>query len=233
MRTPRSAARRIASPTIARGLRAESRSRTARGRATARRRRGTRRPAARSRAGCWPPSVRVRILMRSLIDRLVAARIGADDNFYRDGAGAALRRDRLERYLDAAGRRADPARRRGAGLPRRAGLGPPVHLRAAADREPARPRRRRRSCTASSPSSGSTDERAALERRPDASGHRDVEPRADARGDRRRRGVRARARRGRRVIAVGRIAHEALGGAYVRHPSHGGARAFAERPALV
>lgn len=33
--------------------------------------------------------------------------------------------------------------------------------------------------------------------------------------------------RGRRVIAVGRIAHTALGGTYARHPSHGGAPAFA------
>jgi hypothetical protein len=33
--------------------------------------------------------------------------------------------------------------------------------------------------------------------------------------------------RGRRVICVGRIAEEALGGAYVRHPSHGGGEAFA------
>ena len=32
--------------------------------------------------------------------------------------------------------------------------------------------------------------------------------------------------RGRRTIAVGRVAHAALGGRYVRHPSHGGARAF-------
>jgi uracil-DNA glycosylase len=32
--------------------------------------------------------------------------------------------------------------------------------------------------------------------------------------------------RGRRMIAVGRIAHEAFGGAYIRHPSHGGAAAF-------
>ncbi len=32
--------------------------------------------------------------------------------------------------------------------------------------------------------------------------------------------------RRRRVIAVGRIAHEAVGGSYVRHPSRGGARAF-------
>jgi uracil-DNA glycosylase len=33
---------------------------------------------------------------------------------------------------------------------------------------------------------------------------------------------------GRRVIPLGRLAHARLGGAYVRHPSHGGARAFAE-----
>ena len=32
--------------------------------------------------------------------------------------------------------------------------------------------------------------------------------------------------RGRRVVAVGRLAHAALGGACVRHPSHGGARDF-------
>jgi uracil-DNA glycosylase len=32
--------------------------------------------------------------------------------------------------------------------------------------------------------------------------------------------------RGRRVVAVGRIAHRRLGGPYVRHPSHGGAEAF-------
>ncbi|HEY7792636.1 MAG TPA: uracil-DNA glycosylase [Gaiellaceae bacterium] len=32
--------------------------------------------------------------------------------------------------------------------------------------------------------------------------------------------------RGRRVIAVGRLAHARLGGPYVRHPSHGGASAF-------
>ena len=32
---------------------------------------------------------------------------------------------------------------------------------------------------------------------------------------------------GRRVVPVGRLAHAALGGDYVRHPSHGGAAAFA------
>ena len=32
--------------------------------------------------------------------------------------------------------------------------------------------------------------------------------------------------RGRRVVAVGRVAHAVFGGLYVRHPSHGGAAAF-------
>jgi len=32
--------------------------------------------------------------------------------------------------------------------------------------------------------------------------------------------------RGRRAVAVGRVAHGVLGGPYVRHPSHGGASAF-------
>ena len=35
----------------------------------------------------------------------------------------------------------------------------------------------------------------------------------------------------RHAIGVGRIAHAVVGGSYVRHPSHGGARAF--RDALV
>ncbi|MET0939136.1 MAG: uracil-DNA glycosylase [Gaiellaceae bacterium] len=32
--------------------------------------------------------------------------------------------------------------------------------------------------------------------------------------------------RGRRAVAVGRVAHAVLGGPYIRHPSHGGAQAF-------
>lgn len=38
---------------------------------------------------------------------------------------------------------------------------------------------------------------------------------------------------GRRVIAVGRLAHAVTGARYVRHPSHGGARAFASGLALA
>lgn len=37
--------------------------------------------------------------------------------------------------------------------------------------------------------------------------------------------------RGRRVVPVGRLAHAELGGPYIRHPAHGGAREF--RAALV
>jgi hypothetical protein len=33
---------------------------------------------------------------------------------------------------------------------------------------------------------------------------------------------------GRRVVPVGRVAQEALGGPYLRHPAHGGAAAFRE-----
>src|SRR5262249_50780611 len=51
--------------------------------------------------GCWPPSVRVWIRMEELIERLQRARIGAPFNFYRDGEGAALRRERLSAYLGA------------------------------------------------------------------------------------------------------------------------------------
>src|SRR3954471_7033770 len=52
-------------------------------------------------AGCWPPSVRVRMVIEELIERLRRATIGATFNFYRDGAGAAARRERLLAYLEA------------------------------------------------------------------------------------------------------------------------------------
>jgi hypothetical protein len=37
--------------------------------------------------------------------------------------------------------------------------------------------------------------------------------------------------RGRRVVPIGRLAQAELGGPYIRHPAHGGAREF--RAALV
>src|SRR5207248_8183895 len=99
MRTPLAAARRIASPTTAAvsGPRWKSYCARSSVRCASSRNAATARAMS---AGCWPPSVRVRISMRSFIDRLSAARIGQTTNFYRDGAGAALRRARLAAYLD-------------------------------------------------------------------------------------------------------------------------------------
>jgi uracil-DNA glycosylase len=164
--------------------------------------------------------------MRSLIDRLVVARIGATTNFYRDGAGAAARRDRLAAYLEA--RAAAPILLvgeapgyRGArvsGIPFTSerlltGRGPAeatatiVHhvLSELAAEEtvllwnvvPTHP--------------GTETTNRAPTRREVAEGRVFADELAE----------------GRRVLAVGRVAHSALGGAYVRHPSHGGATAFA------
>jgi uracil-DNA glycosylase len=164
--------------------------------------------------------------MRSLIDRLVAARIGATCNFYREGAGAELRRERLAAYLEA---RADaewllvgeaPGYRgaRVSGLPftserQLTGAGPAeatatiVHRvlgeLGVAERVllwnvvPTHP--------------GTATSNRAPTRREVAEGRAFADELA----------------RGRRVIAVGRVAQAALGGDYVRHPSHGGASEFA------
>ena len=220
-RRPRAGSRRRRSRRSPR----RARSRTARGRANAR---APSMNAATSRAispGCWPPSVRVRIC-DALAHRSSASLPASGDHELlprrrrapRCGATA------LAAYLERAGRRADPARRRGAGLPRRARLGHAVHLRAPADRRRARPRRPPRSCTASSPSSA--------RRRASCSGTSSRRTRAPRRSNRApSRGEVAAGRafarelaRGRRVIAVGRSPPTALGAPYVRHPSHGGAR---------
>jgi len=165
----------------------------------------------------------------AFIGRLARARIGATFNFYRDGDRAGLCRARLAAYLDE---RSDasivlvaeaPGYRgtRVSGVPltserQLSGTGPAeatatiVHgvlaeLGIAHDvllwnvvpTHPHRP---------GDPRSNRPPTRAEV-----AAGIRFVEPLA----------------RGRRVVAVGRLAHAALGGSYVRHPSHGGAREFA------
>src|SRR6266550_4053801 len=97
--TPRSCARRIASPTIAPVSGPRSKSYCAR---SSVRFAPSRNPAIcrATSGGVWPPSVKVRIVTGGFIERLAAARIGATYNFYRDGERAALLRERLERYLD-------------------------------------------------------------------------------------------------------------------------------------
>jgi uracil-DNA glycosylase len=164
--------------------------------------------------------------MRSLIDRLVAARIGQTTNFYREGRGAALRRDRLAAYLDAhagaewllVGEAPGYRGARVSGIPftserQLTGAGPAEATATIVQRVlgelgvgdrvllwnvvPTHP--------------GTATSNRAPSRREVAEG----------------RGFADELARGRRVVAIGRIAHAALGGTYVRHPSHGGALAFA------
>ena len=164
--------------------------------------------------------------MRSLMDRLVGARIGQTTNFYREGKGAALRRARLAAYLET--RRDAPLLLvgeapgyRGArisGIPftserQLTGAGPAeatatiVH-RVLAELDlaelvllwnlvPTHP--------------GTASSNRAPTRAEVAAGRVFADELA----------------LGRRVVAVGRIAHGAFGGTYVRHPSHGGAVEFA------
>jgi uracil-DNA glycosylase len=164
--------------------------------------------------------------MRSLMNRLVAARIGQTTNFYREGAGAARRRARLAAYLEE---RADaplllvgeaPGYRgaRVSGIPftserQVTGAGPAeatativqrvLHELGLAEQVllwnvvPTHP--------------GTATSNRAPTRAEVAAGRVFAEELA----------------RGRRVLAVGRLAHGALGGTYVRHPSHGGASEFA------
>jgi uracil-DNA glycosylase len=164
--------------------------------------------------------------MRSLIDRLVAARIGQTTNFYRDGAGAALRRARLAAYLDE---RCDapvllvgeaPGYRgtRISGIPftseRQLTGGGPAEATATIVH-----RVLSELCLAEHvllwnvvPTHPGT----ATSNRPPtrsevAAGRLFADELA----------------RGRRVIAVGRVAQAVFGGTYVRHPSRGGAAEFA------
>lgn len=165
---------------------------------------------------------------RSFVQRLAGARIGATFNFYREGAGAELRQERLAGYL-AARRRArlllvgEAAGYRGArvsGVPftserQLTGLGPAeasatiVHrvLRELALEDdvllwnlvPTHPHR------PAEPESNRPPSRAEI-----AAGRPFLAELAS----------------GRRLVAIGRLAQRELREPYVRHPSRGGATAF-------
>ena len=162
----------------------------------------------------------------AFVTRLRCARIGATYNFYRDGARAPLLCERVEQYLD------DRA-------------GAPVALVGEAPgyrgtRVSGIPLTSERQLTGA----GSAEATATIVHRvlADLGAARDVllwnvvptHP-----GDERSNRPPTRAEvaaglpfvrelvRGRRVVAVGRVAHTALGAPYVRHPSHGGAMEFA------
>ena len=160
----------------------------------------------------------------SFVERLAAAR----DRRRRSTSTPArrLRRDRLAAYLAERSRRAAPARRRGARLPRDAHLGHSADLRA--------PAHRHRTCGGDRDDRPARCSRSSESRATSSSGTSCPRTRAPrARTDRRRASeieagapFLAELSAGRRAIAVGRVAHARLGGPYVRHPSHGGAAAF-------
>ena len=173
----------------------------------------------------WPPSVRVRIVTGGFIERLAAAEIGATYNFYRDGARAALLCERLEQYLHERARAqflvvAEAPGYRGtrvSGIPltserQLTGEGPAEATATIVHRVLTE--------------LGVADDVLLWNTVPTHPG--------DARTNRRPTRTEITAglpfarelAGGRHVVAVGRVAHAAFGGAYVRHPSHGGASAF-------
>ncbi|HEU4450545.1 MAG TPA: uracil-DNA glycosylase [Gaiellaceae bacterium] len=167
-------------------------------------------------------------MQADFVERLAAARIGTTCNFYRAGAGAGLRRARLVAYL---------ASRAGARLLL---VGEAAGYRGA--RVSGIPFTSERQLTGRGPAEAS----ATIVHRvlAELGLGEDVllwnvvptHPHLAGRPDTNRPPTRAEAvtgaaflselARGRRVLAVGRVAHRLLGGPYVRHPSHGGAAAF-------
>jgi uracil-DNA glycosylase len=163
--------------------------------------------------------------MEELIERLRRVRIGATFNFYRDGEGAAVRRQRLLAYLDA--RRKAPLLL----------VGEAAGYRGA--RVSGIPFTSERQLTGTGPAEATATivhrvlgelgiERDVLlwnvvPTHPGTatSNRRPTRPEVEA-GLPFVRGL----ARDRRVIAAGRLAHAVLGDPYVRHPSHGGANAF-------
>jgi hypothetical protein len=162
------------------------------------------------------------------VERLAQARIGSTFNFYREGSGAAVRRERLSTYL---------REQRGAGVLL---VGEAAGYRGA--RVSGIPFTSERQLTGSGPAEAS----ATIVRRvlaelglehsvlcwnlvpthPHQAG-RPESNRAPSRAEIiAARLFLAELAAGRRVLAVGRLAARELGAPYVRHPAHGGGTAF-------
>jgi uracil-DNA glycosylase len=162
------------------------------------------------------------------VTRLAQARIGETFNFYRDGGGAAVRRERLTAYLEA--RRSarillagEAAGYRGARV---------SGIAFTSERQLTGRGRAEATATIVHRVLGelALEEDVLLWNVVPTHPHLPGEPASNRRPTR----IEVRAARlflgelarGRAVLPVGRLAHEELGGPYIRHPSHGGAAAF-------
>jgi hypothetical protein len=166
--------------------------------------------------------------MEELIERLRRARIGATFNFYRDGSGAALRRERLLAYLGArdgaplllVGEAAGHRGARVSGIPftserQLTGDGPAEATATVVRRTLAELGLEEETlCWNVVPTHPHLPALPATNRRPTRTEVEDALP------------FLRELARGRRVIAVGRLAQAVCGAPYVRHPSHGGAAEF-------
>jgi uracil-DNA glycosylase len=168
--------------------------------------------------------------MEEFIERLRRARIGATFNFYRDGAGAARRRERLRSYLDArasaplllVGEAAGYRGARLSGIPftserQLTGTGPAEATATIVSRVLAELGIEEETlCWNVVPTHPHVAGRPDTNRRP-------TRPEVEA-----SRPFLDQLTSGRRVVAVGRLAERSLGSPAVPHPSRGGASAFRE-----
>jgi len=167
--------------------------------------------------------------MDEFIDRLRRARIGATFNFYRDGAGAAIRRERLRRYLEAraeaplllVGEAAGYRGARASGIPfsserQLTGTGPAEATATIVRRVLAELALEEETlCWNVVPTHPHLPGRPDTNRRPTRNEIDASRPFLDELSA------------NRRVIAVGRLAQATFGSLnHLRHPSHGGADAF-------
>jgi uracil-DNA glycosylase len=168
------------------------------------------------------------MLMEELIERLRHARIGATFNFYRDGEGAAARRQRLCSYLESrqdaplllVGEAAGHRGARISGIPftserQLTGCGPAEATATIVRRALTELGLEKETlCWNVVPTHPHLPNRPHSNRRPTRVEIELARPFLDELA------------RGRSVVAVGRLAHAILGDPYVRHPSHGGAADF-------
>jgi uracil-DNA glycosylase len=163
--------------------------------------------------------------MEEFIERLARAQIGATFNFYREGVGAASRCERLAAYLEArthaplllVGEAAGYRGARISGIPftserQLTGVGPAEATATIVHRVLAELEMEEDvllwNVVPTHPGTETSN------RRPTRT---EVEAGLPFLG---------KLARGRRSIAVGRLAHSVVGGPYVRHPSHGGGAKF-------